>query len=303
MSGTIYVIGNVNIDLVMGTTDPWPTPGTETILPHSEWRVGGAAGNSALALNALNASYRIIANRGHDDFGKWLSKPFGAKARAWPVTRKPTALTVGITHPDGERTFFSNLGHLAEFSMDDVLTQIPEQAKPGDVALLSGVYVLPKLRSSYLKLISLLQARGFAVALDTGWPDGGWTEAVRAEALSWIEQCDHLLVNELEARSFVGLPLVPIRDVARVLLDAMKSNANLVIKRGPDGALAQCGNVCFEVAAPSVKVVDTIGAGDVFNAGYLDAIRTGMSGMDGLQQAVSVASRAISTQPRRYDSN
>jgi sugar/nucleoside kinase (ribokinase family) len=303
MSGTIYLIGNVNIDLVMGSTAPWPTPGTETILPHSEWRVGGAAGNSALALKALRAPYKIIANRGHDDFGRWLTKPFGAKAKAWPVSKTATALTVGITHPDGERTFFSSLGHLSEFSIDSVVAQLPELAKFGDVALLSGVYVLPKLRPKYLDLIGLLRARGFSVALDTGWPDGGWTEAVQAEALSWIKQCDHVLVNELEARSLASLPVAPVREVAAALLSSMPPNANLVIKRGPNGALAQCGNVCVEVAAPVITVVDTIGAGDVFNAGYLDAIRTGMTGMEGLQQAVTVASRAVSTKPRRYDPN
>jgi sugar/nucleoside kinase (ribokinase family) len=300
MSGTIYLIGNVNIDLVMGSTAPWPAPGTETILPHSEWRVGGAAGNSALALKALGAPYQIIANRGLDDFGRWLAKPFGRRAKNWPVTKTATALTVGITHPDGERTFFSSLGHLAEFSFDDVIAQLAEHAKLGDVALLSGVYVLPRLKTDYLKLISLLRQRGFAIALDTGWPDGGWTKDVRTEALSWIAQCDHVLVNELEARSLAQMPSEPVRKVAGSLQKTMPPNANLVIKRGPNGALAQCGNICVEVVAPSVKVVDTIGAGDVFNAGYLDAMRLGMTGMEGLQFAVQIASKAISTQPRRY---
>jgi sugar/nucleoside kinase (ribokinase family) len=302
MSCTIYLIGNVNIDLVMGSTAPWPTPGTETILPHSEWRVGGAAGNSALALKALGAPYKIIANRGHDDFGRWLTKPFGAKSKAWPVTKTATALTVGITHPDGERTFFSSLGHLSEFSIHDVIAQLPDHAKLGDVALLSGVYVLPTLKAKYAELITLLHKRGFAVALDTGWPDGGWTINVRSEALKWVGQCDFVLVNELEARGLTAMPTSPIQDVASALLNAMLPNANLVIKRGPNGALAQCGSIQVEVVAPAVTVIDTIGAGDVFNAAYLDAIRRNMTGMEGLHLAVSVASQVISTQPRLYQS-
>ena len=300
MSGTITLIGNVNIDLVMGNAVPWPVPGTETILPNSEWRVGGAAGNSALALKALNAPYRIIANRGNDDFGKWLAKAFSGKAKAWPLSQKATALTVGITHPDGERTFFSSLGHLSDFSLDDVVSQLPERAKPDEVALLSGVYVLPDLRPDYLKLIELLMARGFTVALDTGWPDGGWTEPVRNEALNWISRCDHVLINELEARGLTQMPDALIKDVAIELRNAMGPNSNLVIKRGPNGAFAQCGDSAAEVTAPQVIVVDTIGAGDVFNAGYLDALRIGFTGSKALQMAVAVASRAISTQPRRY---
>ena len=246
------------------------------------------------------APYRIIANRGNDDFGKWLAKAFSGKAKAWPVTQKATALTVGITHPDGERTFFSSLGHLSEFSLGDVMRQLPERANPNEVALLSGVYVLPALRPDYLKLIELLIARGFTVALDTGWPDGGWTEDVRKEALNWISRCDHVLINELEARGLTQMPEAPIKEVATALRNAMGPNSNLVIKRGPNGAFAQCGDSAAEVTAPQVIVVDTIGAGDVFNAGYLDALRIGFTGSKALQMAVAVASRAISTQPRRY---
>ena len=79
MINKITLIGNVNIDLVMGPSHSWPKLGTEVVLPHSEWRVGGATGNSALALQALGSDFRIIANRGDDHFGEWLAQPFAEK--------------------------------------------------------------------------------------------------------------------------------------------------------------------------------------------------------------------------------
>jgi sugar/nucleoside kinase (ribokinase family) len=42
MTNKITLIGNVNIDLIMGPSYAWPKHGTEIVLPHSEWRVGGA---------------------------------------------------------------------------------------------------------------------------------------------------------------------------------------------------------------------------------------------------------------------
>ncbi len=45
----LAVIGNVNVDLILGPAEPWPKAGTEVIVDHDELRVGGQAGNTALA--------------------------------------------------------------------------------------------------------------------------------------------------------------------------------------------------------------------------------------------------------------
>ena len=50
-----------------------------------------------------------------------------------------------------------------------------------------------------------------------------------------------------------------------------KPDAVLVMKRGAQGASAWVGGEAVHVAAPVVEVVDTTGAGDAFNAGYLSA--------------------------------
>ena len=55
-------------------------------------------------------------------------------------------------------------------------------------------------------------------------------------------------------------------------------------------------------AAPRVAVVDTIGAGDVFNAAFLAALAEGAPLTGCLAAGTQVASRAISTSPRNYGS-
>jgi sugar/nucleoside kinase (ribokinase family) len=300
MSKKITLIGNVNIDLIMGPSDAWPKQGTEIVLPHSEWRVGGATGNSALALHALNAIFRIIANRGSDHFGEWLAEPFGAQSKNWTIARCATGLSVGITHPDGERTFFTTLGHLSEFNLDHVINQLPPSAEPGEIALLSGAFVTPALLEKYDELIAILKQRGFEVALDTGWPSTGWTDPICKEILKWCGSCDHLLLNELEMRSLGGLTDDPIEVVALAMMDIIAPHGTIVMKRGAHGALACRNGRVIRQSAPETNVVDTIGAGDVFNAAYLWALSQGKDLPTALKIAVETASTAIATHPRQY---
>ena len=77
--------------------------------------------------------------------------------------------------------------------------------------------------------------------------------------------------------------------------------AIVVVKRGPHGAIAIDAEGRFSsTAAPAVSVVDTIGAGDVFNAAFLAAYAGGRGLEASLAAGTTVASTAISTHPRRY---
>ena len=295
----VTVIGNVNADLVMGPLLPWPVPGTEVVLPDGGLRVGGAAGNTALALAGLGHPHRLVASRGGDVLGRWLAEKFGAAAAGWSVSDGPTTISVGITHPDGERTFFTAPGHLDGFCLDDVLAQLPATAAPGEIALLIGAFVSPRLLERHDELIDVLAARGFAVALDTGWPTDGWTAATRATVQSWLARTTHLLLNEAEAMALSGA-VSPAAAAAAALRTSLAPGGAAVVKRGVRGALLAGPGGLHEAPAPVVEVVDTIGAGDCFNAGYLATIATGGSLPEALAAGVAVASAAISTRPRSY---
>lgn len=298
MTLPLAVIGNVNVDLVMGPQAPWPVPGTESTLARSELRVGGAAGNTALAWQGLGAPFRIIANTSADVLGRWLREPFGAAAEAWPASPKPCGISVGLTHPDGERTFFTTLGHLEDLAIGDVLPQIPDGTRRGSPALLTGCFVTPRLLLDYGHLITALRHGGHAVALDTGWPNEGWSETIRTRVLSWLPGCDHLLINEAEALGLTGTATVDA--AASALAAQLGRDAVLVIKADARGARAWRGGETVEVPAPPVSVIDTIGAGDTFNAGYLSALAQGCDWRDATAVGIGVASQAIATSPRRY---
>jgi sugar/nucleoside kinase (ribokinase family) len=295
----LTVIGNVNVDLILGPAAPWPKAGTEIIVDHDELRVGGAAGNSALAWEGLGVDYQIAANVGNDQFGRWLSEAFGARASKWPVYPEGTTLSVGITHPDGERTFFTTRGHLPRFSLADVHAMLDGARLSGGYALLCGSFLTDDLTRDYDAFFDWADHHQITVALDTGWPLDGWTDANCAATRQWLSRCGIALLNEVETTTLTGIDDAAV--AARVLRSHMPSGAIVVVKRGPEGAIAidTDGNL-VSAAAPKVKVVDTIGAGDVFNAGFLAALARGEALASCLSAGTEVASRAISTLPRSY---
>ena len=295
----LAVVGNVNVDLILGPAAPWPQPGTEVIVDHDDLRVGGAAGNTALAWIGLGTPFTIAASVGDDQFGRWLADTFGDHARDWPQHAGATTISVGITHPDGERTFFTTKGHLPHFGLSDMHAALDANAVSGGYLLLCGSFLTHALTQDYAALFAWAERHRITLALDTGWPLDGWTEANRSAARGWLGRCQLSLMNEIETMALGGCP-DPI-DAARALQAIMPDEAVIVVKRGALGAVAIDGRgVVHSVTAPDVLVVDTIGAGDVFNAGFLAALAQGHALSACLEAGVAIASRAVATFPRDY---
>lgn len=294
----LYVVGNLNVDLIMSTLDQWPQRGTEAMLESSTLRPGGSAGNCALALDALQTPYRLVANQGNDQFTSWLAGLFTSSAKHWPQYACETSLTFGVTHPDHERTFFSNQGHIVRLTIEDVLKQLPTSATRGDWVLLCGTFLCTALYADYPTLLQTLKQRGFQVAVDSGWPPQGWSHALREQTPYWLIFCDALLLNEVETQGLGDCD--DLAEAAANLLALMAADARCVVKCGPHGAHCWTANAHQHLMAEAIEVIDTIGAGDSFNAGYLSALIYGRDNHTALRWGIRVASSAISSSPRQY---
>lgn len=289
----IIIAGNLNVDLLMGGVPPWPTPGTEILVDHYELRVGGAAGNTALTLGALGADYDLIANVGDDEMGRWLGTQL--EPALLLTSAVSTAVTVGLSHPNFERTFFSHLGHLRDYPVDAV-EQAIEEAQPGDLLLLCGYFLLPGLRCVAKALLQRAKGRGLVTLLDTGHPPEGWTETVHGELEPLLPQLDFFLPNLGELYGLTGKGAL---EPALTRIDQQLSG-RAIVKLGSEGAAFLASGSLSRVAAPKVNVIDTVGAGDAFNAGFLAALQRGTSWQEAVRVAVQVASLAVASSPRRY---
>jgi ribokinase len=294
-AGRLTIIGDVGVDLVMGPVEGWPAIGTETIVPRSETRLGGSAGNTLLAMRCLGAECRLLSHTGNDMFGAWLAGQVERLGGTLGSVDAPTSITTAIIHECGERSFFTTRGHFEHVSWESQRADL-DDAGDGDIALLTGVFLLPKLRAAYPSLLLELRRRGYGIALDTGWPSEGWTAAVRREVADWIPHCDHLLVNEVELTDLTGESDI---DRATAAVSALlPADATLVVKLGAKGAIGRQGGSTCSARAPEVIPFDTIGAGDSFNAGYLHARLGGRDLTRSLNAGCTLASRIISRFPR-----
>jgi sugar/nucleoside kinase (ribokinase family) len=294
----LAIIGNVNVDIIVGDCPPMLRPGTESMVAHGEVRPAGCVGNSALAWMAMDVPFQAVANTGNDMLGDWLRSVFSAHSTGWPRESCATTFSVGIAHLDSERTFLTTPGHLARLGLEHVRQALDLKALRGGIALVVGSFLTERLAADYEHLFDLLAEHDVRIALDTGWPVTGWSAEIRAQCLGWAERCSHLLLNDIELRSIFSATSVEaaMEAAARV----MPRDGCVIAKRGPLGASGlQDGNF-VHVPAPAVTVIDTVGAGDVFNAGYLAAVARGCSFRDAIAAGVGTASRAVSTKPREY---
>lgn len=294
MTAPILVLGNVNVDLVMGPVDGWPAIGTEVEVERAEMRAGGSAGNTALALTGLREPHLLIASTGDDPNGVWLRGEFASACCDWIDDPGMTTTTVGIVHKGGDRAFFTTPGHLQRASPDVLMSRVPAAPRPGAVALLSGNLLMPAIRDATAGILAGLRARGWATAIDPGWPPQGWAAELHAMFAEWLALTDHALLNEEEVTA-----LARGADV-NALAGRLPKGATLVVKRGPAGAICIRDGVRHTASAPQVEVIDTVGAGDSFNAAFLAAHVAGASPHAALAHGVAVASHAVSTFPRRY---
>ncbi|MFQ6310399.1 carbohydrate kinase family protein [Lysobacter capsici] len=295
------IVGDVSVDLVLGTLDGWPKIGTEQLLPRSELRAGGSAANSALAARHLGLSPHLIGAIGNDDLAQWLLLQLAGIRVELQTCASDTTMSVGLLHADGERTFFTSYGHLQHLTPDFVLKHLPP-ASPGSVALFTAPFLLPGLREDFSQLLAQASSKGYQVALDTGWPPEGWTPRVHEEVEGWLAHCDHLLVNELEAKSIANShdeheDLEPaVQRVARLL----KPGAHLIVKLGAAGALGHVDGRSIRYATQAVSdIFDTVGAGDSFNTGYLAARLNQASLRDALAAGCRTATAILPRFPRK----
>jgi sugar/nucleoside kinase (ribokinase family) len=133
----LSIVGDVGVDLVLGSLEGWPSIGTELLMPRSELRAGGSGANAALAARHIGQATRLISAVGNDHFGQWLAQQFAGVRTYLEVCDCETTVSVGLMHSCGERNFFTTHGHLQRLSIQHVLKHL-QPATASAIALFTG---------------------------------------------------------------------------------------------------------------------------------------------------------------------
>ena len=292
----IAVIGNANLDIVGGILPEWPEKGTETFLDRADSRIGGSAANTGLVLQRLGALSGLIASAGTDAVGDMIMEAFDGELDRIARVPGPTSVTFGVLHPGAERTFFSTPGHLDQFDSTQLQSGLQGWPLDGALALVSGAFALPALTAECRSLMQDLRASGARIAIDPGWPGGGWSVDAQSHMVDWIALSSVVLINDKELVGLTGSETV--EDGLDQIAPHMPKDTTLVVKRGPEGAIAMQDSTRFAAQSLEADIFDTIGAGDAFNAGYLAAAQAGHDISDCLTAGCRVASAVIRDFPR-----
>ncbi|MGE5553563.1 MAG: carbohydrate kinase family protein [Betaproteobacteria bacterium] len=295
----IGIVGNLEVDLVLGPLGRLPDWGEERVVTYREVRAAGSAGYTALALGHLGHRPLLLGPVGDDPEGQTIRRALtesGLSQRGLVRTPESTGLSVTLIREDGERCFVNHLGGLVNYGWSQLERFLPELFTL-DLVLLSGYFLLPALRGEpTARLFTLLREHGVQTALDVGDAVEGWTDEARTELRPILEVTDWFFPNRNELVALSGIQ--EIDGACSALLAS--GVGEVVVKLGPEGALAVGWSGSAQVPAFPVTVVDTVGAGDSFNAGFLAGWAEGLALEDCLRLASAVAAAFISTPNRSF---
>jgi sugar/nucleoside kinase (ribokinase family) len=257
----VLCAGEINVDLVLQGYTEFPTPGKEVLVRDCQLVLGSATAIMAMGLARLGTPVAFVGRVGDDVWGRYCLEDMAT--RSIDVSRvirgggPRTGITVSITHPR-DRALVTYLGAIAALTGKDV----PDAAMAGlDHLHASSFYFQEGLRPDLPDLFARARRAGLTTSLDTGFdPSGRWNGGLRET----LRETDLFFPNEVELQALTGCP-----DPADGLRALATGRTRVVAKLGAAGAMALEGNNLVHVPAYPVQAVDTTGAGDSFNAGFL----------------------------------
>jgi sugar/nucleoside kinase (ribokinase family) len=258
----VTIAGELNLDLILYGLPEQLLPERELLADRMMLTLGSSSAIVAHNLSALGSRVGFQSRIGDDPLGKIALERLGnggvevAKVRVVPGATT-TGLTV-ILHHEQWRNILTYAGTIGELTWDDLDLDYLADSRHFH---LSSYYLQRGLRPRVTELFQRLRSKGLTISLDTNDdPDDRWEGGLH----ELLQHVDVFLPNEREARKAAGT-----EDLEEAIGKLSKLVPLVVVKLGRQGSLAQRGAERFAAPARELTPVDTVGAGDSFDAGFL----------------------------------
>jgi sugar/nucleoside kinase (ribokinase family) len=264
----VTIAGEINLDLILyGLPEVMPL---ERELLASGFRVTLGSSSAILAHNlaALGVSVGFTTLLGDDALGSIALQRLAEKGVDLSSVKRvsggtSTGVTILLIH-DGKRHILTYPGTMSEMAASDLDMNYLASARHFHV---SSLFLQKALQPDLPRICRQLKAEGLTLSLDTNDdPDDRWGGALD-ELLGIV---DIFLPNDDEACRITGK-----KDAESAIETLAKRVPIVAVKCGKRGSLVQVGSQRWALAAQPVTPVDTIGAGDSFNSGFLAAFLRG----------------------------
>ncbi len=264
----VLVVGELNADLIL-RGDVTPVFGqVEQIIDEATLTIGSSAAIFACGAARLGLRVAFIGKAGRDEFGEFMLRELNQRGiETSGVVIDPqltTGLSVILSRPT-DRAILTHLGSIAALRFDEIDHNWLARARH---LHLSSYYLLQALRPDVPQLFQAAKAWGLSISLDTNYdPAGQWADGLR-EILPYV---DVFLPNETE------LLAITQEESIETGLDRLAGIPLVAVKLGARGAMVRQGTQIVHADSLPVKVIDTTGAGDSFDAGFIYAYLAGLA--------------------------
>jgi ribokinase len=269
MTGSVVVIGAINVDLVVSGA-PLPAPGQTVTGGVFAQHHGGKGGNQAVAAaRALGGGQGvvIVGAVGNDALGHDSLEALRAEGVATSVAMRagvPTGVALICVGPDGENQISVAPGANAELTAADVTSAFGQVHEIG-VVLASLEVSRPAVRAA-----AAWCSEHETPLIVNPAPVQPWAAEVASVAA-------YVTPNEHELEEMGSLP----------------DGVVVVETRGPEGVVIRRGGEETRVGAPIVDAVDTTGAGDCFNGVFAAGLAGGMDVVRAAERATAAAALSV----------
>jgi sugar/nucleoside kinase (ribokinase family) len=283
----LLVLGDANPDLVLHGGDVVPAFGqAEHLVESATLTIGGSGAILACGAVKLGLRVGICAVVGDDLFGRFMREALsGAGVDTSGISvdgSMQTGITVVLSGLD-DRAILTMPGTIAGLRTDLIDRALLARARHVHV---SSYYLQTALVPSLPGLLEEIHRTGATTSVDPNWdPSGAWDGGL----LELLHTVDVFLPNAMEATRSAHTS--DLEGAVR----ALGTRASLVVvKNGDRGALAGQDGRVHKIDGLLTQAVDTTGAGDSFDAGFLAAWLQGES----IERALAVANACGSLSTR-----
>ncbi len=258
----VLVLGDANPDLVLRGGHVEPAFGqAEQLVEHGSLTVGGSGAIFACAAAKLGLRVVFCGVVGDDPFGAFMRDELNARgvdtSGVLVDPHRPTGVTVILSRRD-DRAIITAPGTIADLRGALVDPELIAAARHVHV---SSYYLQTGLRADLEDVFAEAHQAGATTSIDPNWdPEENWDGGL----LGLLSSTDLFLPNSTEARRITGI------DDIDVAVEALAERGGTVaVKFGDGGGMVARGGEAIRVSGISVDVVDTTGAGDTFDAGFM----------------------------------
>ena len=274
MSSTqpILIVGDITLDGVL-TLPHFPAEGAEVVVRSSATRLGGSGCNTAVALSLLGKRALLAGHLGMDPFGEMAARELDLPELDINLVERTTEAATGFivvtVSDEARRTMFSARG--CNRLPPDLSRVLPALGNASWLHISGYTFLEDGQWAAMCRLIEHAHEAGIPVSLD---PSLEAALRARERVLEAVPRCQVLLVSQPELTALSGA-----EEVERGVAFLMDRGASLLaVKMGERGSRVFSQEETASVPAfAGGEILDTTGAGDCFNAGFLCGLLSGWS--------------------------